>query len=120
MSTTTLSRRDAIAAARAARDAGMAVAEYAADPRTILAIDAAIDRANASGRRWSANDIREEFPTLDSTGLVGSRVRAAAQRRPREMRCVDTTPSTLKSTHAHDIKVWVGIPAAEQDQVAAS
>ena len=92
----------------ALRDAGMAAAENAADPRIILAIDAAIERANASGRPWSANDIRDELP-VSHAGLVGARVRAAATRRPVEMVRVGYVPSSLPSTHAHPIAVWVGV-----------
>lgn len=92
----------------ALRDAGMQQAENHADPRVILAIDAAIERANASGRPWSANDIRDEMPTTESKGLVGARVRAAAARRPRVMDCVDREPSDLPSTHKAEVKVWVG------------
>lgn len=98
---------DAIAEADRLRDEGMSQAENAADPRVILAIDAAIARANASGREWSANDIRAEFPTTESQGLVGARVRAAAQRK--EMRPVSYTPSTLPSTHGHPIRTWRGV-----------
>ena len=92
----------------ALRDEGMAAAENAADPRIILAIDAAIDRANASGRPWSANDIRDEMPTTESKGLVGARVRAAAARRPAQMVRVGYVPSDLPSTHSHPVSVWVG------------
>ena len=91
----------------ALRDAGMAQAEQAADPRVILAIDAEIAKANAAGERWSANTIRERLP-VSSRGLVGSRVKAASQRRPREMVAIDREPSTLSSTHKAEIKVWIG------------
>lgn len=94
-----------------ARDAGMAQAEHGADPRVILLIDQAIADANASGKRWSANDIRQRVTTT-SQGLVGARVRAAAQRRPREMKHVGWVPSDLPSTRHHEIKVWVGIVRA--------
>ena len=94
------------------RDAGMAEAENAADPRIILAIDAAIAKANASGYRWSANDLRRELP-VSHGALIGARVRAAAMRRPREMRRVGYEPSNLPSTHAHPIAVWVGVGRVE-------
>ena len=105
-----------VADARAARDEGMALVEQAADPRVILAIDAAISRANASGRVWSANDIRDQFPVADEH-LVGARVRAAATRRPREQYPVGYTPSTLLSTHAHPIRMWQGADAYEAASV---
>lgn len=98
------------------RDHGMADAENAADPRVILAIDAAITKANASGLRWSANDIRDSLP-VSHRGLVGARVRAAAMRKPVEMVPVGRTKSNLPSTHRAEIKVWIG---AEHVRAVAS
>jgi hypothetical protein len=112
--TTTPTRREQIVAAEVARDEGMAAALNAADPRIVLAIDEAIAKANASGKAWSANDIRDQFPTCRN-GLVGERVNAAANRRPREMTSIGRTPSTLKSTHAHEIKVWIGIQTDDEE-----
>lgn len=89
------------------RDQGIATAEQAADPRVILTIDALIAEANASGKPWSANDIRDRVPMCNQ-GLVGGRVRAAALRRPVEMVQIGTTPSSLRSTHAKDLARWVG------------
>lgn len=108
---TTTTETLGLTAGEAGRDAGMAQAEHAADPRVILLIDKAIAEANASGKRWSANTIRDQF-AVTSQGLVGARVRAATQRRPREMKHVDWIPSNLKSTRHHEIKVWVGIVRA--------
>lgn len=109
MTTTTQSRRaEEYAVAEAARDEGIATAENAADPRVMLAIDKAIADANASGKAWSANDIRDQFP-VSSQGLVGARVRAAAQRRPAEMTQIGTIRSNLKSTHTKPIAVWKGL-----------
>lgn len=101
---------EAVEAAEQARDEGMEAATNAADPRVILTIDKLIAKANASGKRWSANDIRKQLP-VSSQGLVGARVRAASMRRPIEMVQVDVTPSTLKSTHKKPIAVWVGVPS---------
>lgn len=97
----------------ALRDAGIAQAEQAADPRVILAIDAAIERMNASGRPWSANDLRNELP-VSASALIGARVRAAATRRPVEMHRVGYEPSSLASTHKHPIAVWVGAAAGRR------
>jgi len=91
----------------ALRDAGMDATTNAADPRVILAIDAEIAKANASGERWSANTIRDRLP-VSSRGLVGARVNAAANRRPVEMVAVDQVRSNLGSTHAKKINVWLG------------
>ena len=112
-------RAEQLERAAQARDEGIATAENAADPRVALAIDAAIERANKRGRRWSANDIRDQFPVANQ-GLVGARVRAAAQRRPAEMVAVGRTPSTLESTHHHEIKVWLGIDAWRAAHPSAS
>lgn len=96
------------------RDAGMRQAEDHADPRVIVAIDAAIERAIASGKPFSANDIRDEFPNAQSKGLVGGRFRSyAARRKPRLM--VHTgryDKSNLPNTHCAEIKVWVGAAAS--------
>jgi hypothetical protein len=99
-----------VEAARAARDEGMATAENHEDVRLILTIDAVIAAANATGERWSVNDIRDQFPVV-SEGLVGARVKAASMRKPTEMVRVGWTPSTLQSTHAKDVAVWCGVPA---------
>ncbi|NGZ99428.1 hypothetical protein G5V59_00385 [Nocardioides sp. W3-2-3] len=95
---------------RAAAAAGQAQVEQHADPRVMLTIDAAIERAIASGRRFSANSIRDQFPVSDEH-LIGARVASFAKRRvdghPLMVR-VAYEPSTLKSTKGHDIKVWLG------------
>lgn len=101
--------------AAAARDEGIEQVENAADPRVIFAIDAAIEAAIDSGRRFSANDIRDKFPVSDEH-LVGARMRSFAYRRIDGnplMVPVGRTPSTLKSTHFHEIKVWLGWEAAQ-------
>lgn len=91
------------------RDEGMHTAEAAADPRVIATIDAAIERAIASGERWSANTIRAALPTTTSQGLIGARVRSYAGRRPRVMVRVGYEPSTLPSTRNHPVAVWRGV-----------
>lgn len=96
------------------RDVGMTQAECAADPRVIAAIDAAIDRANASGEPWSANDIRDQLP-VTSRGLVGARINAARMRRPVEMVQVGEVQSTLGSTHAKRIGLWRGVAAVMRE-----
>ena len=90
----------------ALRDAGMARTTAAADEADIAAIDDSIDRLNATGAPWSANDLRSLLPDVRQP-LIGARVRAKARRR--EMRRVSYTPSTLPSTHAHPIAVWQGV-----------
>jgi hypothetical protein len=99
-----------VADARAARDEGMDQVAHNADPRVVLTIDAAIERAIASGRRFSANTIRDQFPTSHEN-LVGARFGSYRSRRvdghPLMVR-VGSEPSTLKTTKGHDIKVWLG------------
>lgn len=87
---------------------GMTTATNAADPRTVLMIDDLIAEANATGQPWSANDIRERVPVV-SRGLVGSRVKAASQRKPSCMHWVGAEPSDLPSTHGKDIAIWCGL-----------
>lgn len=91
-----------------ARDAGMAQAEAAADPRLMLAVDKVIADFNEAEMPWSANDIRDALPVVAGP-LVGARVRAAAMRRPKEMKQVGWTRSSLTSTHSKPIAVWQGV-----------
>lgn len=86
---------------------GQHQAESAADPRVIAAIDAAIARHAKSGLRFSANTIRDEFPTTSSRGLVGARVDAARKRG--ELIATDQrVRSTLLSTRGAWLTVWIG------------
>lgn len=97
-------------AGEALRDEGMEQVEGAADPRLILMIDAKIQDAIDSGRQFSANTIRDQFPVAHSN-LAGARMRAFTSKRvdghPVMVR-VGYTPSTLPSTRHHEIKVWLG------------
>lgn len=102
--------------AAAARDEGMAKVEHAADPRVLLTIDAVIERAIATRRPFSANDIRDQLPVADEH-LVGARIRAYGMKRvdgEPVMKAVGYTPSTLLSTHKHPIRVWVGTNASQE------
>lgn len=100
------------------RDAGIASAEHAADPRLILAVDAVIEKWAASGRRFSANEIRDEVPSLASH-LVGGRLKAASMRKPAEIAAVGWVRSSLLSTHAKPIVVWVRADVAAAEAGAA-
>lgn len=102
--------QERIAEAAAERDGGLERVEAGADPRVILMIDAEIQKAIDSGRRFSANDIRDKFPVADEH-LVGARVKAMSMKRVDGhplMVPVGYTPSSLKSTHSHPIRVWLG------------
>jgi hypothetical protein len=98
----------------AARDTALAAQTHAADPRLLLAVDAVIERYAASGRRFSANELRDDVPTLASH-LVGNRLRAAFMRK--ELVPVGKVRSTLRSTHAKEICTYVG---AEHVEAVAS
>ena len=88
---------------------GMTRAVNAADPRVVVTIDAAIERAIASGEPFSANDIRDQFATTQSKGLVGARVNSYANRKSSGMVKVGSVPSNLDSTHGKEIAVWRGV-----------
>ena len=95
--------------AEIARDEGMATATHAADPRLVLMIDDLIAEHNATGKPWSANDIRDLVPAVGQ-GLVGARVKSASMRKDSGMAFVGWTRSSLRSTHAKPIAVWRGTP----------
>ena len=96
----------------ALRDEGMTQARDHADPRVILAIDAAIERAIASGEPFTVNDIRDQFPTVTSTGLVGERFQSYAKRRPALMEPTGRYPkSNLPSTRSARVTEWRGVVA---------
>lgn len=104
--------------AAAARDEGMAKVEQAADPRVLLTIDAVIERAIATRRPFSANDIRDQLPVANEH-LVGARIRAYGMKRvdgEPVMKAVGYTPSTLVSTHKHPIRVWVGTNVIQESR----
>lgn len=92
----------------ALRDLGHATTTHAADPRLVLAVDKVIAEACATGKRFSANDIRDALPVVAGP-LVGARIRAAALRKPTEMRHVGMTRSSLLSTRSAWIAVWQGV-----------
>lgn len=97
--------KDGLEEARRRRDAGMAqttAADVFGTDRKV--IDQAIDHLADQGREFSANDLRELLPHVRQP-LIGARVRAAAKAR-RIRHTGRYTPSTLPSTHGHDIKVW--------------
>lgn len=99
-----------MSAPEALRDAGMRQAEDHVDPRTILAIDAAIERAIASGRPFTVNDIRDQFPTVSSTGIIGSRFRSWSLRKPAVMEQTGRFPkSNLPSTRCARVAEWRGV-----------
>lgn len=93
------------------RDAGMARREIHADPRLIAIVDFFIAKHASSGRPFSANCLRDEVPTLASK-YVGNRLRAAYMRK--ELIPVGKVRSTLRSTHAKEIGVYVGAEHVQQ------
>lgn len=102
------------------RDEGMELANCAADSRVKAIIDEKIQAAIDSGRRFSANTIRDSLPASDGH-LVGSRMRAAACRKVDGhpiIKRVTTEPSTLASTRHAEVKVWLGWDAYQALQNA--
>lgn len=95
----------AIAAARAARDEGMALAEDADTTGWEKSlIDQAIAAFAATGEPFSINDFRDLMPDV-RPALMGARFYAASVRG--EIRRVGLTPSTKKNTHSKDVAVWI-------------
>lgn len=92
----------------ALRDTGHATTTHAADPRLVLTVDKVIADANATGKRWTADDIRDALPVVAGP-LVGARIRAAALRKPHEMRKVGMKPSALLSARRAYVAVWIGV-----------
>lgn len=103
--------RDAIAAARAARDEGMAQAEDAGSDWDKALIDQAIAAFAATGEPFSANDLRPLLPDV-RTSLMGSRFYAASVRG--EIQALGTTTSTKKNTHSKGVGLWLGVPSTEE------
>lgn len=89
------------------RDEALANAEQAADPRLSLAVDKVIAEYAATQMPFSANDIRDSLPVV-AAPLVAARIRAAYMRKPPDIRAVGYTRSSLPSTHAKPLVVWVG------------
>lgn len=99
-----------------ARDAGIALRENAADPRWIAIVDAIIQRWARSGRKFSANTIRDEVPVA-ARDLAGGRILSALNRK--DIKRVGYVKSSLVSTHSKPIGEYVGIEfATEGSEVA--
>ena len=101
-----------IAAARAARDEGMAQAESADQfgwERSL--IDQAIDAFAGTGLPFSANDLRPLLPDVRPS-LIGSRFMAASV--AGRIRRAGATTSTKKNTHSKDVALWVGVESPQE------
>jgi hypothetical protein len=100
-----LTPADAIAAARAARDEGMAQAEDADRSGWDKSlIDTAIAAFAGTGEPFSANDLRGLLPDVRSA-LMGARFMAAAK--AGQIRRVGVATSTKKNTHSKDVAMWI-------------
>lgn len=104
---------DDLAEGQRLRDEGIARVTANSDEADIAVLDAWIAGFNSQGIEWSANNLRRMVERIcprileDKPQLMGARVRAAAMRK--EMVKVGREPSTLPSTHAHEIAVWKGV-----------
>ena len=85
-------------------------------PPPTLPVAPAIAEYHAPGLPRTPHDLRDALPVVAGP-LIGARVRAAALRKPTEMVKVGLTPSSLRSTHAKEVAVWVGVerPAIQAD-----
>ena len=79
--------------------------EGPADEHDKLVIDRVIYAMAAQGQPFSVNDFRELLPRVRNA-LISHRLRAAMN--AGVITRVGKTPSTLKSTHAHEINVYQG------------
>lgn len=92
----------------AERDAGMAQAEDADRTGWNRAlIDQAIDVFAATGRPFSANNIRVLLPDDVPGALFGARFSHALNNR-KVIRFVGTTKSSKRNTHGKPVNVYVG------------
>lgn len=87
------------------RDAGMDAATHAARER-LAELDLLIARAAATGREFSANDIRAHLPEGIRTASVGARF--AHWSRRGLIQAIGYTTSTDPGTHAHPVRTWRG------------
>lgn len=93
----------------AARDEGMRQAEEADRSGWNAAlIDQAIDVFAATGRPFSANDVRVVLPDDLPGPLFGARFSAASTQK--RIRFVGYVRSTKKNTHGKPVGLWRGIP----------
>ena len=80
--------------------------EGPADEHDKLVIDRVIYAMAAQGQPFLVNDFRELLPRVRNA-LISHRLRAAMN--AGVITRVGKTPSTLKSTHAHEINVYQGV-----------
>lgn len=100
-----VSHLELIAEARAARDAGIAMAEEAdRDGWDRKVISQAISAFAGTGRIFTANDIRPLLPEVRSA-LIGGQFIAAARRG--QIRVCGQDPSTKKNTHGKPVARWI-------------
>lgn len=95
-----------LAEAHALQADGQHRAEAGADMRVVALVDAAIEAAAAAGSVFSANTIRAALPTTTSPGLIGGRIRRAANRNL--IQACGFEQSTLTGTRGAYLRQWVG------------
>lgn len=97
-------------AGRAARDDGIARVTTHADEADRDDVEEAIDRLAATGRPFTADDVRELIPPVDQPNLIGACFRAASTRG--EIVKLGYRQSAAPSRHANPNTVWRGITQA--------
>ena len=101
--TTQLTLGDALA------QEGIARATAASDPDAIQQLDNLIATYAATGKPFSANDLRKHIPEGVRPNAVGGRFSYA--RRRGLIRAIGWVASTDPGTHAHPVRVWQGVAA---------
>lgn len=114
----TVDHLELIQAARAERDAAIALAVDAdRDGWDRKVIDQAIEAFAGTGRPFSANHIRDVLPEVRRP-LIGARFFAASVRGL--IREVGRVASTQRSTHAHKIALWQSTAAIQAAEISAA
>jgi hypothetical protein len=91
----------------ALKEIGTTTADLHADTIWKQLADAAIDRLAATGKPFTADDIRDlGVPDPSSPKAWGARMLSAAK--SGRIRRVGYQPSRRPSVHAHPVAVWVG------------
>lgn len=101
---TWVEQQKAVAQGRELREDGVAKVEAASGDWDRAVVDRAIKECAATGRPFSANDVRPLLPPGIRKNLVGARFLAAS--RSGLIRRVGAVASTDPGTHAHEVKLW--------------
>jgi len=93
-----------LALAVEARDTALAAVEARSDSIDVAVIDQAIRATGEQLGEFSANDVRDKLPQLNSRAQIGPRFRVAALRG--DLEHLGFVRSTSPSTHTSPIALW--------------